>query len=157
MIKAILILPFNVLVVVPFLVLYFIRFERVGFDTWNFAMSCVLAILALCIMIWTMILFKTKGEGTPAPWNPPQKLVVEGPYKYVRNPMLLGVFVFLLSEVIFFDSFALLVYWLAFVMANAFYFPFSEEKALEKRFGDDYLEYKRNVPRYIPRLTPWNK
>lgn len=157
MIKAIIIFPFNVLVVVPSIILYFSGCKVVPVASPIFIIACLLAVIGIFFMIWAMRLFKLKGKGTPAPWNPPQKLVVDGPYRHVRNPMLSGVFIFLLAEALFFGSWALSVYLLIFILANMVYFPLIEEKGLEKRFGQDYLEYKKNVPRYIPRFKPWSK
>ena len=106
-------------------------------------------------MISTNRLFVTVGHGTLAPWNPPQKLVVCSVYRHVRNRMITGVFCILLGESAFFGSLPLLG-WLGFVVAvNMIYIPLVEEPGLAKRFGDDYLLYKRNVPRWIPRLRAW--
>jgi len=121
----------------------------------RYFIGVVLAILSLFVMFSTVRLFTTKGEGTPAPWDPPKKFIVLGPYRYVRNPMLIGVLIFLLSEVVLFGSLSIFIWFVLFLIANLFYFPFFEEKGLEKRFGESYLEYKRNVPRWIPRFTPW--
>ena len=95
------------------------------------------------------------AEATLAPWNPPQKLVVRGVYRHVRNPMITGALCILLGEAIFFGSWWLLG-WFGFALVlNLFYIPLFEEPGLARRFGEDYLLYKRNVPRWIPRLTPW--
>ena len=102
-------------------------------------------------------LFADAGNGSPAPWDPVGKLIITGPYAYMRNPMLTGVFLILLGEALLFQSRALGWYWLIFVMINAFYFPLSEEKGLLKRFGKEYETYKNNVPRFIPRLSPYKK
>jgi protein-S-isoprenylcysteine O-methyltransferase Ste14 len=104
---------------------------------------------------WTMRLFVTVGQGTPAPWDPPQKLVVRGPYCHVRNPMISSVVFMLAAEALLYQSWPLAAWGLFFFAANAVYFPLSEEKGLERRFGDDYRTYKANVPRWIPRIRPW--
>ena len=83
------------------------------------------------------------------------KLITIEPYAYVRNPMLLGVFLFLGGECLMFQSWALFYYLLFFIGVNLVYFPLSEEKGLYKRYGNEYLEYKRNVPSFLPRLTPY--
>jgi protein-S-isoprenylcysteine O-methyltransferase Ste14 len=106
-------------------------------------------------MYKTISLFATVGEGTLAPWDPTQKLVVRGIYRYVRNPMIIGVLSVLLGEAVFLGSLPVLVWFLIFFAVNATYIPLLEERGLAGRFGDDYLVYKRNVPRWIPRLTPW--
>ena len=158
MFKAILILPFNVLILCPALILYFCRFNLIK-PALSFAFLGMLFffILGFTLLVWTIRLFHATGKGSLAPWNPIEKLVITGPYAYVRNPMLLGVFSILFGEVLCFQSFALLVYTLVFILINAIYFPLSEEKWLLKRYGNDYLEYKRNVPRFLPRFTPYHK
>lgn len=158
MLQAILILPFNVLVTIPAVILYFCRFDIIS-PAFSFKFILMLFLLALgfFLVIWTMRLFATVGKGTPAPWDPIDKLIVTGPYAYVRNPMLSGVFCVLFAETLLFQSKALLIYALIFIVINAIYFPLSEEKGLLKRYGEDYAEYKRNVPRFLPRLTPYRK
>jgi len=104
---------------------------------------------------WTMNLFMAVGQGTPAPWDPPQNLVVQGPYRHVRNPMISSVLFMLLGEALMAQSWPLAAWGLFFFAANAVYFPGVEEKGLERRFGGEYLTYKANVPRWLPRLKPW--
>lgn len=156
MLKAILILPCNILITIPAIILYFCEPTMIKPA---FSITYVLMLLffasGLILMIWTMRLFAAVGHGSPAPWNPINKLITTGPYAYVRNPMLSGVFLFLLGEAILFQSWELSLYWLIFVVINAFYFPLSEEKALLKRYGKDYETYKNNVPRFIPRITAY--
>lgn len=158
MLKAILILPFNVLVTFPLFILYFWAFDVIS---WQDPLLVLLvffsSFLGLSLVVWTMKMFADVGQGSPAPWDPINKLIITGPYAYVRNPMLLGVFLILLAEAIFFQSMALFVYLLIFIGVNAVYFPLSEEKGLLKRYGQAYQEYKNNVPRFIPRLTPYKK
>lgn len=158
MLRAILILPFNVLITLPIIILCFCGGSLIAP---KLSVTLVLMLLffmsGLALMIKTISLFVHIGKGSLAPWNPTQKLVVVGPYAYVRNPMLLGVFLVLAGEALLFQSWALLIYLLVFIVINAVYFPLSEEKGLLKRFGEDYADYKRNVPRFIPRLTPYKK
>jgi protein-S-isoprenylcysteine O-methyltransferase Ste14 len=112
--------------------------------------------LGLVLMVATIRLFMTVGQGTLAPWNPTQRLVIQGIYRHVRNPMISGVFFVLLGEAILAASVPLLVWFLVFVIGNSLYIPLAEEPGLVKRFGADYEEYRRNVPRWIPRLMSWN-
>ncbi|MDR0740133.1 MAG: isoprenylcysteine carboxylmethyltransferase family protein [Puniceicoccales bacterium] len=155
-IKTIVILPLNVLVTIPAFVLYLTDY------TWRpnhfslMILGSILLFLGLSLAIWTMWLFANKGKGTAAPWNPPKKLVVEGPYAYVRNPMITSVFIMQIAEALLFNSCLVFGLFGLFLLGNMLYFPLFEEKDLEKRFGEDYHTYKRNVPRWIPRLTPWN-
>jgi protein-S-isoprenylcysteine O-methyltransferase Ste14 len=119
--------------------------------------SSILIYIGLFLLGTTILLFIRIGQGTPAPWDPPKYLVVRGPYRYVRNPMILGVLLILLGEALMFWSVVLLAWTAVFLAANLVYFPLVEEKQLRRRFGAEYDEYAEQVPRWIPRLTPWNK
>ncbi len=109
----------------------------------------------LALLIWTISAFARIGGGTLAPWDPPRKLVVRGVYRHVRNPMISGVFAVVLGEALLFRSTALVQWFLFFVLLNLIYIPLLEEPGLARRFGEDYRIYKKNVPRWIPRLRPW--
>ena len=112
--------------------------------------------LGLALIVQTVALFATVGKGTLAPWDPTARLVVRGPYRRVRNPMISGVLCVLLGEALMFGSPALLA-WFAIVFAvNAVYFPLVEEPGLRRRFGADYEAYRDAVPRWLPRLRPWH-
>ncbi|MGO8863218.1 MAG: methyltransferase family protein [Acidimicrobiales bacterium] len=106
--------------------------------------------LGLSLMVATIRLFVTVGKGTLAPWEPTQKLVVQGVYRHVRNPMISGVILVLLGEAMLTASLPLFCWFLVAALINAAYIPLSEEPGLVKRFGEDYLIYKRNVPRWVP-------
>jgi len=100
---------------------------------------------------WCVNLFNVAGQGTPAPFDPPTQFVVAGPYHYVRNPMMLGMLLVLGGEVALYQSRAVWIYTLV-LMAGAYGFVrFWEEPELERRFGETYRDYKRRVPRWIPR------
>ena len=107
--------------------------------------------------LWCAFEFAWRGEGTPAPFDPPRKLVVTGLYRFVRNPMYVGVGIALIGEAITFPhlrnflAMLLIVLWLAVTGFVMFY----EEPTLRRMFGDDYVEYCRNVRRWLPRLTPY--
>ena len=119
----------------------------------------VLGTISICIglvlMLATIRLFVMVGKGTLAPWNPTQKLVVQGVYQHVRNPMISGVMFILLGEAVVAASLPLLIWFAVFVVVNAVYIPLAEEPGLVKRFGDDYLAFKQNVPRWVPRIRGW--
>lgn len=99
--------------------------------------------------------FATEGEGTLAPWDPPQRLVLHGPYRYVRNPMISGVIFVLFGEALILLSRPHFTWALTFVALNFIYIPLLEEPQLKRRFGADYVDYSRHVPRLVPRLRPW--
>jgi protein-S-isoprenylcysteine O-methyltransferase Ste14 len=118
-------------------------------------LGALLAAVGLTLIVQTVALFATVGEGTLAPWDPTERLVVRGPYRRVRNPMISGVLCVLLGEALAFGSTAVLA-WFAIVFAlNAVYFPLIEEPDLQQRFGADYDAYRAAVPRWVPRLRPW--
>jgi protein-S-isoprenylcysteine O-methyltransferase Ste14 len=151
--RAVLLLPVTVTVVVPGTVLW-----RTGTDvsTWPLAVAgAAVIVLGLAFVAWTVALFVRVGRGTLAPWDPTTRLVVDGPYRHMRNPMVSGVLAVLLGESALFASLPLLL-WFAMVLAvNAVYFPLVEEPGLRRRFGAEYEAYRASVPRWIPRLRPW--
>lgn len=110
------------------------------------------AVLGLSILFRCIWDFARTGRGTLAPVDPPTTLVVKGLYRYVRNPMYVGVLTLLLGEALFFRSLALLEYagfcWAAFHVFVLLY----EEPALQHRFGASYDDYRRSVGRWMPRL-----
>ncbi len=156
-IKAIILLPFNVLIVIPALILYFngYKYSFNGFLTSFIGIS--LLICGMTLAIYTMLLFNKFGKGTAAPWAPPKHLVIKGPYKYVRNPMITAVLSILIAESLLLNSIEIFYWFIVFWVINMIYFPLVEEKQLKARFKEEYLEYIKHVPRWIPRLTPWEK
>ena len=99
--------------------------------------------------------FVRKGQGTLSPTHPTETLVATGFYRYVRNPMYLGVLTLLAGQALLFESRALWQY-LAWVAVGFHLFAvFYEEPTLRKKYGAGYDAFCRNVPRWLPRLTPW--
>jgi protein-S-isoprenylcysteine O-methyltransferase Ste14 len=150
--RDILLLPVTVTVVIP----YFIGVPENPAPFYLQLIGCAVGVTGLSLFLYTVILFKIIGSGTLAPWSPKQRLVVVGPYRYCRNPMITGVFFVLVGEMIFFQSSALLSYLFIFFAINTIYFILVEEPGLLERFGNDYREYKMHVPRWIPRLRPYH-
>ena len=144
---AIVLLPGTVTVLVPALLL-----SDAGFAPWPLTVAGALLLAAGVGTIgWTVSLFAGVGRGTLAPWDPPSKLVVRGPYRYVRNPMISGVLTVLLGEAALFGSWELLI-WAVLVFAlNAVYFVAVEEPGLRGRFGAEYEAYAARTPRWVPR------
>ncbi len=160
--RAILLLPGMVLGVIPATLLWLGGLD--SFRIWQSfpgpklilpIVGIISISLGLSLMVATIRLFVTVGKGTLAPWEPTQKLVVQGVYRHVRNPMISGVILVLLGEALLTASLPLFCWFLVAALINAAYIPLSEEPGLVKRFGEDYLIYKRNVPRWVPRWTPW--
>ena len=153
--KAILALPVPVCIIIPSLLLYFSHWQLGEFQLWRFIIGVICFLAGILLAVSTVRLFPKLGNGTPAPWDSTTKLIVTGPYAYVRNPMITGVVLILISEALILGSLAIGIWAVVFLIINMFYFPLSEEPGLRKRFGKEYDEYCKNVPRYIPRLTPW--
>jgi protein-S-isoprenylcysteine O-methyltransferase Ste14 len=99
--------------------------------------------------------FVIEGLGTPSPTAPPAHLVVGGLYRYVRNPMYLAVISTVLGQALLLWRPVLITY--AFILAAAMvaFVLGYEQPALTDKFGDDYIAYRRAVPGWWPRLTPW--
>ena len=151
-IAAIIILPVNVLIIIPAVLLYLTSFTFNRPSVLQIVFSLITGIIGLFFAIWSMLTFKSKGNGTPAPWAPPENFVVTGPYKYVRNPMISGVIFLLYTEFCITMSVALFLWFLAFTFINLFYIHYVEEPQLKKRFGKPYEEYLEKVPCWIPKF-----
>jgi len=108
--------------------------------------------VGIAVTAWSGFHF-LKVKGTPVPFNPPPEVVTTGPYRYARNPMLTGVFLFLFGLGFAFDSFSLVLFFTPlFVLVNLWELKEIEEPELVKRFGDEYIEYQRRTPMFIPGL-----
>ena len=161
LLRSIIILPGSTLVFIPALLLWVSAKSKyapqfVSPSSLLFWLAIVLAAIGIVLAGSTVRLLLHYGEGTPAPWDPTRKLVLMGPYRYVRNPMISGALLILLSEAIFFQSWPIFFWWFAFLIFNLLYIPLVEENNLEDRFGQDYLLYKTHVPRWIPTIRPWS-
>ncbi len=159
--RAIVLLPGVVVLVVPGLILLLGEGPDLGWGLGSaLSLATVLAGLVLiaaglAMWVWTVMLFSRIGRGTLAPWDPTRKLVVEGPYRHVRNPMISAVLAVLLGEAALLGSVGIALWAAAFAVTNTTWFVLGEEPGLERRFGEEYRDYKRHVPRWLPRRTPW--
>jgi protein-S-isoprenylcysteine O-methyltransferase Ste14 len=153
------ILPFTVAVLVPYWLLrgkpLTIAMGSTPLQLLEQAAGIFLLVIGLILFGTSLRRFATEGKGTLAPWDPPKQLVVRGPYRYVRNPMISGVVLVVFGESLVLLSSTILGWAVTFLAINFVYIPLLEEPMLSARFGESYEEYRRNVPRLIPRLTPW--
>ena len=118
----------------------------------NIILSVPILAIGLFLVLWSNLHF-IKVKGTPVPFNPPAKLVTTGPYAYVRNPMLTGVFILFFGLGVLFRSISLVfIFTPLFVLLNVLELRAVEEPELEKRLGKEYVEYKKRAPMFIPRL-----
>ena len=100
---------------------------------------------------WCVWWFVARGLGTPLPADPPKRLVIAGPYRFVRNPMALGFFVMLAGQALVYESWAVVVYGCAVIAVLHLYVVKIEEPDLLTRFGPAYREYQQRVARWLPR------
>ena len=154
--RDIIILPFTVTCVVPYYI-----YDAGGFllpdmlplkITGGILMACGVSLVA-----YTVFLFNLVGKGTLAPWSPKERLVVQGPYRYCRNPMITGVLFILIGEALIFNSISILLWSVLFFSINTLYFILIEEPGLAKRFGENYRNYREHVPRWIPNIRPYKE
>jgi protein-S-isoprenylcysteine O-methyltransferase Ste14 len=104
------------------------------------------------IVLWSFWNFLVQGRGTPAPIDPPKEMVATGFYRYVRNPMYVGVLAIIIGHFLWFGYWNLLIYaTIVFVAFHAFVMYY-EEPTLKRKFGAPYEDYLRKVPRWIPRF-----
>ncbi|MDX6582575.1 MAG: hypothetical protein QOI10_1759 [Solirubrobacterales bacterium] len=155
-VRAILALPFMATVVIPAVIL-----GDGGGSSWDLpggaravtaVLGAALITAGLGLFVATVRLFATEGGGTLAPWDPPRRLVVRGPYRCLRHPMITGVSLTLAGEALIFASTGIAIELGCFVAVNLIYLPLVEEPALVHRFGADYERYMDEVGRWLPRL-----
>lgn len=113
--------------------------------------------IGAAVLIWCVRDFYVSGKGTLAPWDPPKVLVIVGLYRYVRNPMYLGVLLLVLGWSFYLSSPVLAVY--SGFLAIGFHIRVvtREEPWLESKFGEEWKEYTTAVSRWLPRVSPWEK
>jgi protein-S-isoprenylcysteine O-methyltransferase Ste14 len=116
------------------------------------AISIPLMAIGLVVTGWSAVHFLSV-KGTPVPFNPPPKVVTTGPYRYVRNPMLSGVFLFLFGLGFLLASISLVfLFTPLFILANVWELKHIEEPELIRRLGDEYAAYRRRTPMFLPRV-----
>ena len=109
-------------------------------------------VIGTTVLIWCFWDFLVKGKGTPAPIDPPKELVVSGLYKYVRNPMYVGILLVILGHFLWFGFWNLLIYAAVVFAAFSAFVIFYEEPTLKRNFGAAYEDYLKEVPRWIPKF-----
>jgi protein-S-isoprenylcysteine O-methyltransferase Ste14 len=154
--RDIIIFPFTVTVIIP----YLLRNKQQVLLPDNIFIKIVGALFFIAgfyLFLYTNYLFVTIAKGTLAPWSPKQNLVVQGPYRFCRNPMITGVLFILLSEALCLHSTNILLFAIFFFLMNTVFFIKVEEPHLLKNFGEQYKAYKASVPRWIPKLKQYQQ
>ena len=118
---------------------------------WLQAFGLILIVGGAALVLWCLAAFSWQGKGTPAPFDAPRKIVVTGPYRYVRNPMYLGAMLIILGVGLALRSPSAVGVAVFFITLAHLFVLVYEEPALKARFGDSYTEYKRSVNRWLPR------
>ena len=134
-----------------------LNLPRVLPEAARFPVSVPMIAAGFTVTTWSVIHF-LKVKGTPVPFNPPPKLVTTGPYRYARNPMLTGVFLLLFGIGFIFNSASLVFFFTPlYVLINVLELKNIEEPELIKRLGEEYTEYRRHTPMFIPRFRSRSK
>lgn len=117
----------------------------------------IVVMAAAAALLHAFARFALEGLGTPAPVAPTEKLVIGGIYRHVRNPMYVAVLAIILGQALLFSSWMLAAYAVIAAAAMASFVRLYEEPTLARRYGAEYETYRRAVPGWFPRLTPWRE
>jgi protein-S-isoprenylcysteine O-methyltransferase Ste14 len=119
------------------------------------SLGWVLILAGGAVLLHAFVAFAWHGRGTPAPAAPTQRLVVQGAYRHVRNPMYVAVEAVVLGQVLLFASWGLFAYLVIISITMASFVHIYEEPTLREAYGPAYDEFCEHVPRWLPRVTPW--
>ena len=111
----------------------------------------IMVTIGTAIALWCLFTFVFIGKGTPAPFDPPRKLVIRGPYRFVRNPMYIGAGMTLAGAALFYQSLPIFIYTGVFFLITHLFVVLYEEPTLRRTFGDEYEAYFGRVSRWLPR------
>jgi protein-S-isoprenylcysteine O-methyltransferase Ste14 len=159
---SVLIAPVTMTLLIPALIMDWSRWQWPDYGSPLIAglaaVGGVVIALGLTLLVWTVLLFDREGKGTLGVGNvlgEPVHLVVQGPYRHVRNPMISGVVAIQLGEAAVAASGWLLLWCAIFFAALATFIRFWEEPHLTQRYGGEYVVYRENVPAWLPRISAW--
>jgi protein-S-isoprenylcysteine O-methyltransferase Ste14 len=126
-----------------------------GEPAWQIVVAATLMAAGVMPLLESIWRFVHVGRGTLMPAVPTEHLVVSGLYRFVRNPMYVGVLTALAGEALLFERWNMVIYWAVVAGTIHLFVLYYEEPTLSQRYGEEYEEFKRMVPRWLPRLTPW--
>jgi protein-S-isoprenylcysteine O-methyltransferase Ste14 len=142
----------SLFIVASLLVDNFLEFPKLLPTPLNIVLSMPFLATGLILNLWATLHF-IKARGTPVRFNPPPKLVTTGPYAYVRHPQATSWFILFWGLGFLFSSTSLVfIFTPLFVLISVLDVKMIEESELEKRFGNEYVKYKKRAPMFIPRL-----
>jgi protein-S-isoprenylcysteine O-methyltransferase Ste14 len=110
----------------------------------------ILVAIGTAIAFWCLLTFVFIGKGTPAPFDPPRKLVIRGPYRFVRNPMYIGAGMTIAGTALYYESLSIAIYTGLFFLITHLFVVLYEEPTLRRTFGDEYEAYRRRTKRWWP-------
>jgi protein-S-isoprenylcysteine O-methyltransferase Ste14 len=111
----------------------------------------IMVTIGTVIAFWCVFTFVFIGKGTPAPFDPPRRLVICGPYRFVRNPMYIGAGITLAGVALFYESLSIFIYTCLFLLMTHLFVVLYEEPTLRRTFGDEYESYCHRVRRWLPK------
>lgn len=142
-----------VLIYLPARVLAWAGVTRPAIIAWPQICGIILVTLGALLALHCVVTFAWIGKGTPAPFDPPRRLVVSGPYRFVRNPMYIGAATALAGAAIFYRSGALLAFTIGFLLTAHLFIVLYEEPTLRRTFGVEYQAYCDSVRRWLPKRS----
>ena len=119
---------------------------------WTSIIGIVIMALGSILILICVVFFVVRGKGTPAVFDPPTEFVAVGPYAYVRNPMYIGGFILLVGFGLYHLSLSILILAVILIVVFHFFVLIVEEPNLERLFGKSYLDYKKKINRWLPKL-----
>jgi protein-S-isoprenylcysteine O-methyltransferase Ste14 len=146
--------PILLFVIPNFVLDQWLNLPTFGNTAVGFIIGSVLVVLGVVFLLWTIKAQREIGKGTPMPLMATQKLIIQKPYSYCRNPLAFGLLNFYFGISILIGSISSVVAVAIFSAIILAYIKFVEEKELEQRYGDDYTAYKQTTPFLFPKLKP---
>jgi len=130
-----------------------LKLPSISFPPWTIIIAAIFLAPGIIFYALTIANFQ-HARGTPVPVNPPRMLIVSGLYAYSRNPMLTALYLIFLGAGIAMGSLSFTVFYTpVFILINTIYIKKIEEREMELKFGQAYLDYKKRVPMYLPRIS----
>jgi protein-S-isoprenylcysteine O-methyltransferase Ste14 len=142
-----------VLIYLPARILAQAGMTRPAAFSWPQMAGLLVGTLGAVLALWCVGAFAWIGKGTPAPFDPPRRLVIRGPYRFVRNPMYIGAALALLGAALFYKALPLFLFVCGFLLVTHLFVVIYEEPTLRRTFGPEYQNYCQRVRRWWPRAS----